>query len=85
MNYEYFYNDKYFILKALFEHEIKIDNEVYVGISQLEISKITGIGLNKINSIIKDLKDNNYIDNSNYKPQKICITKKGYSIINNLK
>lgn len=85
MEKDFFYNERFFVLRTMFEHEIIVEDEKYIGLSQIDISKITNIGLNKVNSIIKELKQNNYIENSKYKPQKLSITNKGYNIIKELK
>ena len=43
MEKDFFYNKRFFVLKTMFEHEIIIENEKYIGLSQLDLSKITKI------------------------------------------
>ena len=62
MNVSYFTNDKYKVLICMAERQIEVSGVVYTPLSQRQVADITGISFGTVNTIIKDLKDNGYIE-----------------------
>lgn len=58
----YFGNDKYRVLECLYKRQVQIGNEKVSKLSQEEIGKIVGLSKTKVNSIINELKNNNYLE-----------------------
>lgn len=69
-----FTNDKYKILKFLFDYQIEIKNNKYIALSQQEIADNLNFSKNKI---IQELKKDSFIDSYNNIKSKYIITKKG--------
>ena len=58
-----FTNDKYKLLKFLYDNQIEIKNNKYIALSQQEIADSLHFSKNKTNRIImKKLKKDNFID-----------------------
>lgn len=51
-----FTNDKYKLLKFLYDNQIKIKNNKYIALSQQEIADSLHFSKNKTNNIIQELK-----------------------------
>lgn len=86
IDYEFFYNDKYFVLKALAESQVEgIDKEKYVALSQSDIAIKLNKSAGMVNKYIKELLENGYIELYTKKKGKYKITGKGYSLLNNIK
>lgn len=76
-----FTNDKYKILKFLYDNQIEIKNKKYVALSQQEIADSLHFSKNKTNKIIQELKKDNFIDSYNNTKGKYVITDKGNKVI----
>lgn len=61
MTMSYLGNDKYKILECLYKRQVQIGNDKIIKLSQEEIGKIVGLSKAKVNSIINELKNNNYL------------------------
>lgn len=64
MTMSYFGNDKYKVLNCIFSRQITVAEETVTKLSQEEISTIVGISKVKVNSIISELKKDNYLKNN---------------------
>ncbi|OPX42075.1 hypothetical protein CLHUN_40740 [Ruminiclostridium hungatei] len=64
MDIGYFTNDRYKVLSCMDERQIEVSGLVYALLSQRQIADITGIAFGTVNTIIKDLKNNGYIEYS---------------------
>lgn len=56
-----FVNDRYKVLECLAQRQISVNDEWIVKLSQQEIADILGFTKSKVNSVIGDLKQNDYI------------------------
>lgn len=81
INLVQFTNDKYKILKFLYDNQIEIKNNKYVTLSQQEIADSLHFSKNKTNKIIQELKKDNFIDSYNNTKGKYIITDKGNKVI----
>jgi DNA-binding IclR family transcriptional regulator len=61
MDIEFFTNYKFKILSCMQQRQIDISGNQYVLLSQRQIAEITGIAYKTVNSIMKTLRDNEYI------------------------
>lgn len=76
-----FTNDKYKILKFLYDNQIQVKDEKYVVLSQQEIADMNRFSKNKINTIIKELRKDGFIDGFNNTKGKYVITKNGNKVV----
>lgn len=76
-----FTNDKYKILKCLYENQIQIKNDRYTVLSQEEISSLMHFSKNKTNIIMQKLRKDGFIDIYNNTKGKYIITKNGNKVI----
>lgn len=76
-----FTNDKYKILKFLYDNQIEIKNNKYIALSQQEIADSLHFSKNKTNKIMQELKKNNFIDTFNNTKGKYIITKNGNKVV----
>ena len=81
LSLELFVNDKYKLLKFLYDNQIQVKENYYVTLSQQEIADILHFSKLKTNNIIKELRMNNFIDIYNNKRGKYIITKIGNKVI----
>lgn len=58
---EFFVNDKYRVLECMANRQISVNDEKVVKLSQQEIADILHFTKTKVNTIISELKSNNYI------------------------
>ena len=58
---DFFVNDRYKVLECMAQRQISVNDELIVKLSQQEIADILGFTKSKVNSIIGDLKQNDYI------------------------
>ena len=72
-----FTNDKYKLLKFLYDNQIEIKNNKYIALSQQEIADSLHFSKNKTNKIMQELKK----DNFNNTKGKYIITDKGNKVI----
>lgn len=82
MDLQFFINDRYRILKLLYENEIKIKGELYAPLSQQEIADIAHFSKLKTNKILKELNINGYVVMYKNIRGKYKLTKKALNIIN---
>lgn len=85
LSLELFVNDKYKLLKFLYDNQIQVKENYYVTLSQQEIADILHFSKLKTNNIIKELRKNNFIDTYNNKRGKYIITGKGCKVIEIIK
>jgi hypothetical protein len=76
-----FTNDKYKVLKFLYDNQIEVKNNKYIALSQQEIADILHFSKNKTNKIIQELKNDNFINNFNNTKGKYIITDNGNKVI----
>lgn len=58
---DYFANDKYKVLKCMYERQISVNGIYIIKLSQQEIADILSFTKPKVNSIISDLKKDGYL------------------------
>ena len=80
-NLEFFSNDRYSILKLLFDNQVKIKNDSYVPLSQQEIADMAHFSKVKTNKLLNELIDNGFISFFNGKRGKYAITNEGYKVL----
>lgn len=61
MEIELFLNDKYKLLKLLYDNQTLVLNKKVIPLTQQEISEALGMSKAKVNSLIGDLQENGYI------------------------
>ena len=76
-----FTNDKYKVLKFLYDNQIEVKNNKYIALSQQEIADILHFSKNKTNKIIQELKNDKFINNFNNTKGKYIITDNGNKVI----
>lgn len=81
LNLEFFSNDRYDILKVLFDNQVKVKGDCYVPLSQQEIADIAHFSKVKTNRLLNELIDNDFIVVFNGKRGKYAITDKGYEVL----
>ena len=62
MSIEFFTNDRFKILFCMAERQIDVAGDIFVPLSQQQIADITEISKKTVNVIIKELKENGYIE-----------------------
>ena len=58
---DFFVNDRYKVLECMAQRQISVNDEWIVKLSQQEIADILGFTKSKVNCVIGDLKQNDYI------------------------
>ena len=76
-----FTNDKYKLLKFLYDNQIEIKNNKYIVLSQQEIADSLHFSKNKTNKIMQELKKDNFIDTFNNTKGKYIISGKGNKVV----
>ena len=76
-----FTNDKYKLLKFLYDNQIEIKNNKYIALSQQEIADSLHFSKNKTNKIMQELKKDNFIDTFNNTKGKYIVSDKGNKVI----
>ena len=76
-----FTNDKYKLLKFLYDNQIKIKNNKYIALSQQEIADSLHFSKNKTNKIMQELKKDNFIDTFKNTKGKYIVSNKGNKVI----
>lgn len=79
---EFFSNDRYEILKLLYDNQIKIKNDIYAPLSQQEIADIAHFSKIKANKLLNELMDNGFVSCFNGKRSKYVVTEKGNKVLN---
>ena len=81
MNLVDFTNDKYKLLKFLYDNQIEIKNNKYIVLSQQEIADSLHFSKNKTNKIMQELKKDNFIDTFNNTKGKYIVSDKGNKVV----
>lgn len=76
----FFVNDKYRVLECMAQRQIAVSGKNIVKLSQQEIADILGFTKTKVNTIIRELKENGYITQVNVRG-KYALTEKANSEI----
>lgn len=76
-----FSNDKYKVLKFLYDNEIKVKKDSYISLSQQEIADMLHYSKNKTNKYMQELKKENFIEMYRNMKGKYVITNQGYKVI----
>lgn len=61
MDLTYFLNDKYELLKLLYDNQLEVKGDIYISLSQQEIADIAHFSKLKTNKIINELKDLDFV------------------------
>ena len=76
-----FTNDKYKLLKFLYDNQIEIKNNKYIALSQQEIADSLHFSKNKTNKIMQELKKDNFINTFNNTKGKYIVSNKGNKVV----
>ena len=76
-----FTNDKYKLLKFLYDNQIEIKNNKYIVLSQQEIADSLHFSKNKTNKIMQELKKDNFINTFNNTKGKYIVSDKGNKVV----
>ena len=82
---EFFTNDRYLVLKILYEHQIEINNAEICPITQQEIADALGCSTAKVNMVLKELIDNGYVQIYNNTKGRYVLTEDAKKIMKKLK
>ena len=77
-----FANDKYKLLKFLYNNQIQVKEDKYIALSQQEIADMLHMAKLKTNAIMQELKKLDIISTYKNTRGKYIITEKGNKIIN---
>ncbi len=61
MNNDFFVNDRYHVLKILYENQATIGDNVFTPITQEELATMTKWSKAKVNKVLNELIDNGYV------------------------
>lgn len=81
MGLDFFSNDRYKILKLLFDNQIIVKEDKYINLSQQEIADIAKFSKLKTNKLINELIDSNYIVLFQNRRGKYALTRNGLKAI----
>ena len=76
-----FSNDLYLVLKTLYTHQVKVGDDIYVPLTQQEIADIMGISRVKLNHLLNDLIDGNYVQMHQGIRGKYHLTSRGLCVV----
>lgn len=76
-----FSNDKYVVLKTLFEHQLRVGDTSFIPLSQQEVSIIVGFSKPKTNLLMKELIADGYVSFFRGLRGKYIITEAGHYVI----
>lgn len=82
---EFFTNDRYLVLKTLYEHQIEINNAEICPITQQEIADALGCSKAKVNMVLNELIDNGYVQIYNNTKGRYVLTDEAKKIMKVLK
>lgn len=83
-NVEFFLNDKYIVLRTLYEHQIDINGTLICPITQQELADIIGCSKAKINSILNELMKNELVQMYNNTKGRYILSEEAFKIIKKL-
>ena len=78
---EFFSNDRYKILKLLYDNQIKVKDDFYAPLSQQEVADIAHFSKQKANKILNELIANRFVIYFNGKRGKYVVTDLGHKVI----
>lgn len=78
---EIFLNEKYKILKVLYNNQIKVKEEFYIPLSQQEIADLAHFSKLKTNKILNELIGLNFVVAYQNKRGKYALTERSYKLI----
>lgn len=78
---EYFVNERYELLKLLYDNQIKVKNDFYIPLSQQEIADMAHVSKLKANRIINELIKSDCIGLYKNKRGKYTMTDKGLKVL----
>lgn len=84
MDNDFFVNDRYHILKVLYENQVTIGENVFTPITQEELATMTKWSKAKVNKVLNELIDNGYVTVFSGSKGRYQITNNGMGIINQL-
>lgn len=82
---EFFTNDRYLVLKALYEHQIEINDVEICPITQQEIADTLGCSKAKVNVVLNELIDNDYVHIYNNTKGRYILTEDAKKIMKKFK
>ncbi|MBP3805931.1 MAG: helix-turn-helix domain-containing protein [Oribacterium sp.] len=81
MNNEFFVNDRYHVLKILYENQVTIGENVFTPITQEELATMTKWSKAKVNKVLNELIDNGYVTVFSRSKGRYQITESGLDIM----
>lgn len=81
MNGEFFLNDRFYILKILYENQVTIGANVFTPITQEELAIMTKWSKAKVNKLLNELIDNGYVTAFSGSKGRYQLTSDGYETI----
>lgn len=82
---KFFTNDRYLVLKTLYEHQIEINNAEICPITQQEIADALGRNKAKVNMVLNELIDNCYVQIFNNTKGRYVLAEETKKIMKKLK
>ena len=82
---EFFTNDRYLVLKTLYEHQIEINNAEICPITQQEIADSLGCSKAKVNMVLNELIDSGYVQIYKNTKGRYVLTEEAKKIMKKLK
>lgn len=76
-----FSNDRYTVLKTLYDHQMQVAGGCYIPLSQQEISTIVGFNRVKINHFMQELISSGYVSQFHSQRGKYMLTEKALRVI----
>ena len=81
---EYFLNDKFMVLKILYEHQMDINGIMICPITQQELANMSGFSKAKINCILNELMRRQYVQMYNNTKGRYVLLDEAIKIIKKL-
>lgn len=81
MKNEFFINDRFRLLKILYDHQIQVGDVTFTPITQLEAAELMNCSKVKINKIIGELMERHYIKVYNNTKGRYVLTEDGLKAI----
>lgn len=84
MDNDFFVNDRYHILKILYENQVTIGDNVFTPITQEELATMTKWSKAKVNKVLNELIDNGYVTVFSGSKGRYQITDNGLDVMKKL-
>ena len=84
MSLEFFSNDRYRVLQCMTERQIEVNGINIVPLSQQDIANMVQLSKKKVNSIIRELKENGYVLQQSPTRGKYFLTEKALNVVNQI-